>query len=259
METIFFDTHTHFPDESSAEEREVLWREACQAGVPHLLLAGTSLEDVPRYLEFAGVHPGIYTSVGIHPECCGKFSGSSEQLALLRRWCGMPGVVAIGEVGMDTHYAHTTLEQQEECLRGMLSLAVELSLPVVLHCREAFRQCFPIVSEMLPESHPLQVHSFADGPREMEQWLTRNAFFSYNGMVTFKKAENIRETLRMTPLDRLLLETDSPYLTPVPYRGTPNASRNIPLIARRVAEERGLSLEEVAEITTRNARRLFRL
>ena len=93
----------------------------------------------------------------------------------------------------------------------------------------------------------------------MEQWLTRNAFFSYNGMVTFKKAENIRETLRMTPLDRLLLETDSPYLTPVPYRGTPNASRNIPLIARRVAEERGLSLEEVAEITTRNARRLFRL
>ena len=160
---------------------------------------------------------------------------------------------------MDTHYTHTTLEQQEECLRGMLSLAVELSLPVVLHCREAFRQCFPIVSEMLPESHPLQVHSFADGPREMEQWLTRNAFFSYNGMVTFKKAENIRETLRMTPLDRLLLETDSPYLTPVPYRGTPNASRNIPLIARRVAEERGLSLEEVAEITTRNARRLFRL
>ncbi len=255
----FFDTHTHFPEDSTPEEQEALVMEARQAGVNHLLLAGTSLEDIPRHLAFVQAHPGMYTSVGIHPECCENFTGEAGQLAQLRQWCERPGVVAVGEVGLDAHYQETTLAQQETCLRAMLALAVECSLPVVLHCREAFAACFPIVEELLPPEHPIQVHSFADGPREMEQWLTRNAYFSYNGMVTFKKAENIRETLRLVPLDRLLLETDAPYLTPAPFRGTPNASKHIPLIAQRIAQERGLSLEEVAALTTQNARRLFRL
>ncbi len=255
----FFDTHTHFPDESTPEEQETILLEARQAKVPHLLLAGTCLADMPHYLEVVAAHPGIYTSVGVHPECCDDFSGDDAQMAMLSEWCDRPGVVAVGEIGLDAHYTETTLDQQKECFRKMLLLAREKGLPVVIHCREAFQECFPIVEELLPKDHPIQVHSFADGPSEMEQWLTHDACFSYNGMVTFKKAENIRETLRMVPLDRLLLETDAPYLAPVPHRGTPNASKYIPIIAQRIAEERNLTLEEIATRTTQNAKRFFHI
>ena len=141
----------------------------------------------------------------------------------------------------------------------MLRLADETNTPVVIHSRDAFERCYRIVGECLAKDHPIQVHSFADTPRELDLWLERNAVFSYNGMVTFKKADNIRTTLRLVPLDRLLLETDAPYLTPTPFRGQPNSSKYIPLIAQRIADERSLTLEEVAKITTENARRFFRL
>ena len=177
----------------------------------------------------------------------------------LREWLKEPGVVAIGEVGLDAHYEEPFADEQESCFRAMLRLADETNTPVVIHSRDAFERCYRIVGECLAKDHPIQVHSFADTPRELDLWLERNAVFSYNGMVTFKKAENIRTTLRLVPLDRLLLETDAPYLTPTPFRGQPNSSKYIPLIAQRIADERSLTLDEVAKITTENARRFFRL
>ena len=254
----FFDSHTHLPDGCTAEQAEEIFLEASAAAVKEVLLAGTSLDDIPRYLPLAANHPGVHTAVGIHPEACTGFDEASV-MPRLKEWTGAPCVVAIGEIGLDAHYTETTPEEQERCLRAMLRLADETGLPAVIHCREAFERCHQIIEECLAKDHPLQIHSFADGPRELELWLKRNTFFSYNGMTTFKKAENIRETLRMVPLERLLLETDAPYLTPVPFRGQPNASKFLPLIAERVAQERGISLEEIAGLTTENAHRLFRL
>lgn len=254
----FFDTHTHLPDGATSEEAETILAEAAAAGVKNLLLAGTSVDDAAVYLPIVATHTGIYTSVGVHPEACCGFNETAD-MPKLREWLKEPGVVAIGEVGLDAHYEEPFADEQESCFRAMLRLADETNTPVVIHSRDAFERCYRIVGECLAKDHPIQVHSFADTPRELDLWLERNAVFSYNGMVTFKKAENIRTTLRLVPLDRLLLETDAPYLTPTPFRGQPNSSRYIPLIAQRIADERNLTLEEVAKITTENARRFFRL
>lgn len=254
----FFDTHTHLPDGATSEEAETILAEAAAAGVKNLLLAGTSVDDAAVYLPIVATHTGIYTSVGVHPEACRGFNETAD-MPKLRGWLKEPGVVAIGEVGLDAHYEEPFADEQESCFRAMLRLADETNTPVVIHSRDAFERCYRIVGECLAKDHPIQVHSFADTPRELDLWLERNAVFSYNGMVTFKKADNIRTTLRLVPLDRLLLETDAPYLTPTPFRGQPNSSKYIPLIAQRIADERGLTLEEVAKITTENARRFFRL
>lgn len=254
----FFDTHTHLPDGATSEEAETILAEAAAAGVKNLLLAGTSIGDAAVYLPIVATHTGIYTSVGVHPEACRGFNEATD-MPKLRGWLKEPGVVAIGEVGLDAHYEEPFADEQESCFRAMLRLADETNTPVVIHSRDAFERCYRIVGECLAKDHPIQVHSFADTPRELDLWLERNAVFSYNGMVTFKKADNIRTTLRLVPLDRLLLETDAPYLTPTPFRGQPNSSKYIPLIAQRIADERNLTLEEVAKITTENARRFFRL
>ena len=254
----FFDTHTHLPDGATSEEAETILAEAAAAGVKNLLLAGTSVDDAAVYLPIVATHTGIYTSVGVHPEACRGFNEATD-IPKLREWLKEPGVVAIGEVGLDAHYEEPFADEQESCFRAMLRLADETNTPVVIHSRDAFERCYRIVGECLAKDHPIQVHSFADTPRELDLWLERNAVFSYNGMVTFKKADNIRTTLRLVPLDRLLLETDAPYLTPTPFRGQPNSSKYVPLIAQRIADERSLTLEEVAKITTENARRFFRL
>ena len=254
----FFDTHTHLPDGATSEEAETILAEAAAAGVKNLLLAGTSVDDAAVYLPIVATHTGIYTSVGVHPEACRSFNEATD-MPKLREWLKEPGVVAIGEVGLDAHYEELFADEQESCFRAMLRLADETNTPVGIHSRDAFERCYRIVGECLAKDHPIQVHSFADTPRELDLWLERNAVFSYNGMVTFKKAENIRTTLRLVPQDRLLLETDAPYLTPTPFRGQPNSSKYIPLIAQRIADERSLTLEEVAKITTENARRFFRL
>lgn len=254
----FFDTHTHLPDGATSEEAETILAEAAAAGVKNLLLAGTSVDDAAVYLPIVATHTGIYTSVGVHPEACRGFNETAD-MPKLRGWLKEPGVVAIGEVGLDAHYEEPFADEQESCFRAMLRLADETNTPVVIHSRDAFERCYRIVGECLAKDHPIQVHSFADTPRELDLWLERNAVFSYNGMVTFKKAENIRTTLRLVPQDRLLLETDAPYLTPTPFRGQPNSSKYIPLIAQRIADERSLTLDEVAKITTENARRFFRL
>lgn len=254
----FFDTHTHLPDGATSEEAETILAEAAAAGVKNLLLAGTSVGDAAVYLPIVATYPGIYTSVGVHPEACRGFNEATD-IPRLRGWLKEPGVVAIGEVGLDAHYEEPFADEQESCFRAMLRLADETNTPVVIHSRDAFERCYRIVGECLAKDHPIQVHSFADTPRELDLWLERNAVFSYNGMVTFKKAENIRTTLRLVPLDRLFLETDAPYLTPTPFRGQPNSSKYVPLIAQRIADERSLTLEEVAKITTENARRFFRL
>ncbi len=234
-------------------------REAVEAGVTRMMLAGTTVEDCPWYLETIAGYAGIlYTSIGIHPEAVGEYR-KSEVLPRMREWCKCPGVVAVGEVGLDYHYDATTPADQAACFVDMMALAVETSLPLIIHCREAFADCFRLVKENMPAGHPIQLHSFADGPAELEQWLTLNTYFSYNGMCTFKKAENIRETLRMVPDERLLLETDAPYLTPTPFRGKPNSSKFIPLIAQRIAEERQTTIKAIADLTTANACRFFRL
>ena len=253
----FFDAHTHLPDEAGDAEAEAIVCENLAAGVD-MLLAGTDTEDAPRYVALARRHPGrLFVTCGVHPECCGRIEAAEGADFVEKMITSCPEIVSVGEIGLDLHSSDVPLEKQQAVLAAMLEVAARHGKPVTIHCRDAFRHCFPMVRDLLPAGHPVHVHSFTDSPAEMEQWLTLNSVFSYNGMVTFKKAENIRETLAMVPMERLLTETDAPYLTPVPFRGKPNASKYIPLIAAKIAELRGGTAEEIGALTAGNARRFF--
>jgi len=254
----FLDSHTHLPDEADDAEAEALIGESLAAGV-EMIFAGTDKHDVPRYVEMARRYAGrIHVTCGFHPENCGGVEPAEAAEFVESMVSSSPEIVSVGEIGLDLHASDVPLEKQQAVLAAMLGVAAKLRKPVTIHCREAFQYCFPMVRDLLPAGHPVHVHSFTDSPAEMEQWLTLNSVFSYNGMVTFKMAENIRETLMMVPMERLLTETDAPYLTPVPFRGKPNASKYIPLIAAKIGELRGgMSAEEIGAITAANARRFF--
>ena len=161
--SLYFDTHTHLPDDCTDEQAEALIREASEAQVTSLLLAGTSLRDCPQNLALSATHIGVFTSVGIHPLEVKDYV-ATVAIPQMREWLSAPHVVAIGEIGLDNHYADSAPAAiQEQALRDQLHLAAETGTPVVIHSREAFDRCHALVRECLPTDHPLQIHSFADG------------------------------------------------------------------------------------------------
>jgi TatD DNase family protein len=249
---ILFDTHLHLSPEI---DRADFFAAARLRGVGLFLVAGTSIQDGDFVSSLADPEAGIYIATGVHPHNAAQFQ--AQDLARFRDWLALPGAVAVGEVGLDFYYQHSPRLQQERVFANFLELAAELDKAVVIHCREAFAPCHKLVKDYFPRELPFVVHSFTGSVPEAEKWLDLGAYLSFNGMVTFKKADNIRTALAAVPLERLLLETDSPYLAPVPHRGKTNTSAYLPEIAARVAQELQLENEELAKLTTENACQLF--
>lgn len=249
---MFFDTHLHLADDIAPEP---FFTDARAKGVSRFLLAGTSLEDGDFLCRLVDPDAGIYAAIGVHPHAAAQFAVAD--LPIFRKWLQLPGVVAVGEIGLDFHYDFSPRADQERVFAAFLELAADLKKPVIIHCREAFASCFQLVSQHYAAGLPFVVHSFTGTVAEAEQWLNLGAYLSFNGMVTFKKADNIRSALAVVPPDRLLLETDSPYLAPVPYRGKTNTPAFLPLIADKVARELHLEVDELAALTSTNACRLF--
>lgn len=247
----FVDTHLHV---GLNEDPAAFFGTARGSGVTRFLALGADPADNPAMVRLAGSEPGVFAAVGVHPHHAREFDGD---LAPFREWLQQPRVVAVGEIGLDYFYHHSHRDEQIPMFRKFLELALEVNKPAVIHCREATADLLAILGEMWPAGRPFEVHSFSSNAAEAEQVLALGAMMSVNGMVTFPKAENVREILRVIPMDRLLLETDSPYLTPEPFRKQRNGPKHIPAIAARVAQEKGISLEEVARITTANACRFF--
>ncbi|MFA6930278.1 MAG: TatD family hydrolase [Lentisphaeria bacterium] len=249
---MFFDSHLHLAGDIAAEP---FFSEARAKGVSRFLVAGTSLEDGNFLCNLANPEAGIYVAVGMHPHAAAQFAVAD--LPGFRNWLQLPGVVAVGEIGLDFYYDFSPRADQERVFTTFLELAAEVKKPVIIHCREAFAPCFELVSEYYAVGLPFVVHSFTGTVAEAEQWLRLGAYLSFNGMVTFKKADNIRSALAVVPQDRLLLETDSPYLAPVPYRGKTNTPAFLPAVAEKVAQELHMEVDELAALTTANACRLF--
>ncbi len=249
---LLFDTHLHLSKEIDPVP---FFGEARAQEVGLFLVAGTSSEDGEYVSSLADPEAGVYAAVGVHPHSAEKFA--TEELSVFRAWLSLPGVVAVGEIGLDFYYDFSPRLKQERVFATFLELAAELRKPVIIHCREAFAQCYQLVKEGFPRELPFVVHSFTGTVAEAEQWLELGALLSFNGMVTFKKADNIRTALEAVPHDRLLLETDSPYLAPVPYRGKTNTPAFLPVIAESVARQLQLETEQLACLTTANACRLF--
>ncbi len=243
------DSHCHLDPE--ADLAQVLG-EARAAGVEYLVNVGTDVASSRGAIEVAQANAGVWATAGVHPhDAAGGLEGL-EELTLADR------VVAIGECGLDYHYDHSPRETQREAFAAQLAIASRVGLPVVVHAREAWPDTFEILRA---EAGSLTVvmHCFTGGPDEARQCLDLGAYLSFSGIVTFPNAPEVREAAALCPPDRLLVETDSPYLAPVPNRGRRNQPAWVPHVGAVVAEARGEGVWEVAERTTDNAVAVFGL
>ena len=251
----YIDTHCHITDEAFAGEEEAYISRARAAGVTKMLQADIDSSERERMFALTGRYPGVlYPMLGLYPGSVDEHW--EEEVEELWRWTGQP-VVAIGEIGLDYHYGAGFAAQQREALRAQFELAARLNLPVNIHLREATEDFVRIVADCASLGLRGNLHAYSGS---YETFIQLGKYGDWRlgigGVVTFKKA-SLAEIVRKVPLERLLLETDAPYLTPVPHRGTRNESAYIPLIAAKVAELKGVSIEEVATTTTQNARELF--
>lgn len=254
---MFIDTHTHVTDEAFRGEEDAVVQRAIAAGVGKMLLADVGSEERDPMFAACERHPGVlYPMLGLHPENVKE--NWRDELALLESWLPRHPV-AIGEIGLDYHWDVTFKEQQKEALRAQFELAARLNLPVNIHLRDATEDFLAVVRDCAHLHLRGNMHAFS-GSLETWKELCRWGDWSVGigGVVTFKKA-HLPEVVKEIPLNRILLETDAPYMAPVPLRGSRNEPANIPLIAAKVAEIKGISIEEVESATTANANELFSL
>jgi TatD DNase family protein len=250
----WIDSHCHLQALANGDRDRQL-DEARQAGVRGFLAPATSLADADAVLEIAHRHADVWCALGVHPhEAASWRAGDERRLAAL---LGDARVVAVGECGLDFHYDRAPREDQAEVLRAQWRLAVELDLPVVVHNRESDATMLDVVRE--PEFAALRAdfHSFAGSREMLAELLGRGFAIGFSGMVTFAKADAIRAHLAGVPDDRILLETDTPYLAPAPHRGQPNRPAWVARVGERVARERGWTIEEAKAVTSANFRRFF--
>lgn len=248
-----FDTHFHLEPE---DDLEAMYARATEAGVGWLLVAGASVGKLDDVLKRIAPYPNVYAAVGVHPHEAEEFDGD---LAFYRQRAAQDQVKAIGEIGLDYFYDTAPRQEQRETLGHFLDLAAETGLPAIIHCREAEDDCFALLQDHLPQNHPFVVHCFTGTPQWAEKFLSIGGWLSFTGILTFNRADNVRDAISVVPLDRLMFETDSPYLAPVPKRG----KRNEPAFVRHVVEYAAdfldLPLDELTETTTRNAFRFFQI
>jgi TatD DNase family protein len=249
------DSHAHLTDEKFAEEVEAVVARAREAGVEATVTVGTDLTDSAAAVEIAARYPDVFATVGIHPHAAS--TADEAALSRIRELAAAPRVVAIGETGLDYHYDFSPREAQRAAFAAQLRLAADLGLPVVVHAREADADLEAMLREHGRDVRGV-LHSFSSGADLLRTALELGWYASFAGMVTFKNYDGA-ELLRSVPADRLLVETDSPYLTPVPHRGKRNEPCRVRLVAARAAELRGETLAALDAATTRNARRFYAL
>jgi TatD DNase family protein len=247
----WFDSHAHLDDVDGGADEGLVRARA--AGVDRFVCVGVDLETSRRALELAARHPDVWATVGLHPHDASKLSAEWGELEPL---AGTDRCVAVGEAGFDHNYEHSPAEEQESAFRWQIRLAHRLDRALVIHSREAWDDTFRCLAE---EGVPARTvfHCFTGGPREAERALALGTHLSFSGIVTFKNADDLRAAAAITPLDRVLVETDSPYLAPVPHRGRANEPAYVALVGAAVAEAMGRPVDEVAEATAANASRVF--
>lgn len=247
-----FDSHSHYTDDAFAPDRAALLSSLPDSGVCGVMLASASTEDSRRSAALAAEYPFCWCAVGVHPESEAKTP--DDYLDTLRTLSRHDKTLAIGEIGLDYHYEDYCRERQIRLFREQLTLAEELHLPVIVHCREATADCMEILREFRPRG---VVHCFSGSAETAKELIEMGMYIGFTGVLTFKNARKSIEAMRAVPMDRLLVETDCPYMAPVPYRGKRCDSTMIPMIAERIAQERGLDPQDVLIQTAENARRLF--
>lgn len=256
------DTHCHLDHSYSPKVEADLVREAHALGVEDLITIGTKMENVDVVRVISERYPKVWHTVGVHPHYADELVPS--KLECLRAASHHPKCVALGEMGLDYYYNHSSRENQRAALKLQLDLALECKLPVIIHARDAEADLLPLLTEYAhtlhqtrPQAIPGVIHCFTGTQEFGQNCLALGFYISFSGILTFPSSDALRESARIFPLERLLVETDSPYLAPVPHRGRKCEPQLVRFTAMKLAETKGLSLDAVAEQTTANAHRVF--
>lgn len=252
MYTNIFDSHAHYDDERFDADREETINRLFESGVVGVMNIGCSIERSKESVEFAQKYDKFYAAVGIHPEDI--YDLPTNWLDMLKEWTAYAKVVAIGEIGLDYHYENYDREAQIKAFRAQLELAKQVDIPVIIHSRDATEDTMNILREFKPKG---VMHCFSGSAEVAKQVLDLGMYISFTGVLTFKNAKRALGALEVVPMDKLLLETDCPYMAPEPHRGERCDSSLIPFIADKIAEVKGLETQDVLNTCTENTKRLF--
>jgi TatD DNase family protein len=251
---MFIDTHCHLDLKQYEQDREKVIQRAIKNKINTIISIGTDLISSQKSIELAEKFAVIYASVGIHPNDCAQID--DKAINQIKKLTAHNKVVAIGEIGLDYYRNYAPVKKQQEIFKSQLKLARSLKLPVIIHNRDAHEDIYNILVDEKAAEIGGVFHSFTGDQHFLESILAFNFYVSFTGSVTFKNSKS-KELVQNVPLEKLLLETDSPFLTPVPFRGKKNEPAYITYIAEKIAQIKKISIEELAEITTENAKNLF--
>lgn len=254
---MIFDTHAHYDDEAFNEDRDKLLLSLPENGIETVVNVGASIQSTKNTLELMKKYSFVYGAAGVHPNETAELN--EHLMDWLRHVAGKEKVVAIGEIGLDYYWNQPEPEVQKHWFVRQLDLAREVNLPVIVHSRDAAKDTLDIIKAENARDMGGVIHCFSYSVEMAREYLSMGFYLGIGGVLTFNNAKKLKEVVDYMPMDQLVLETDCPYLSPVPNRGKRNSSLNLPYVVKAVSEIKGISEEEVIAVTRENARRMYRL
>lgn len=254
---MIFDTHAHYDDERFDEDRDALLASMKEAGIGNIVNIGANMASSQRSLDLAEQYEFMYAAVGVHPSDCAELD--DEKIEFLKGMSSFPKCVAIGEIGLDYYWPEPDHELQKKWFKRQIALAREVKLPVIIHSRDAAADTVSILKSENARELGGVVHCFSYSKEIAEECVKMGFYIGIGGVLTFKNGRKMREVVETIPMDRIILETDCPYLAPEPFRGKRNSSLYLPYVVTAMAQIKGISEEEVIKITEENAKKMYRL
>lgn len=254
---MLIDTHTHIDLENFKDRFDNVMKTAEEYGVKKVVIPGVEPKGFARILELCEKYESVYGAVGVHPEDVNSFDEKAEDA--IREYLKHPKIVAVGEIGLDYYWDKSQIDLQKEIFEKQINIAKEFNKPILVHDREAHQDTFDILKKTKANEVGVVMHCFSGSPEYAMECVREGFYIALGGVVTFKNAKKAKEVAQVVPLERLLLETDAPYMAPVPFRGKENEPAYVKLVAEEIANLRGISFNEVATATTENANKLLGL
>lgn len=252
---MIFESHAHYDDKAFDGDREALLGSLKENGIGYVVNIGANIETTKHTIRLAEKYPFIYGAAGVHPSDTDELN--EEKFVWLKEQCSHPKIVAVGEIGLDYYWDEPDRKIQKEWFDRQLDMAKKVKLPVVIHSRDAAEDTLHMMKAKHAGDIGGVIHCFSYTKEIAREYLNMDYYFGIGGVVTFQNAKKLKEAVEYIPLEKILLETDSPYLAPAPYRGKRNSSLNLPYIAEGIAAIKGVDYEDVVRVTEENAKKLF--
>ncbi len=254
---MIFESHAHYEDKAFDEDRESLLESFGANGIGMVVNVSSSLETIEKTIELIKKYSFMYGAVGVHPEECATLN--NESFEYIRKMATKEKIVAIGEIGLDYYWDEPERNIQKKWFDAQIELAREVNLPMIIHSRDAAKDTLDIMKAHKSEEIGGVIHCFSYGNEMAREYLDMGFYLGVGGVVTFNNAKKLKEVVEFAPMDRILIETDCPYLSPVPNRGKRNSSLNLSYVVQEIAKIKGLDYDEVVAITEENAKKMYKI